>query len=254
MESKSLIRCAGLACIALALAVVQGCAADAGGEAAKAEIDGAFDDQLIAAGESGADTVNRPTLVGELVQGQRGTASFGAGARYLAWHFAAAAGDEVELKSHGVGGNVIDTVLTLYHATPTGRPEGRSIALNDDVAWDDLGSAIDFTAVEAGRYVAVVRRYDRGATGDIELELSGSGAPSVRHCGGILGQLCPAGTMCVFPDGFCGVPDAQGTCTVPGAFCTGEVQPVCGCDGVTYDNRCEAARARKSIAHEGACD
>ena len=44
-----------------------------------------------------------------------------------------------------------------------------------------------------------------------------------------------------------------GGCVVPQTSCSGTLNAVCGCDGNTYQNGCEADRARVSIAHAGAC-
>jgi hypothetical protein len=35
--------------------------------------------------------------------------------------------------------------------------------------------------------------------------------------------------------------------------CEGVLEPVCGCDGLTYANECEALRAGTQIDHERAC-
>jgi hypothetical protein len=62
---------------------------------------------------------------------------------------------------------------------------------------------------------------------------------------------CDPTRYCAKPPASC---DAAGTCTVRPDACTHLEDPVCGCDGATYGNRCGAAAAGTNVAHAGACD
>ena len=62
---------------------------------------------------------------------------------------------------------------------------------------------------------------------------------------------CDPNYFCRKPDGACLGP---GTCETIPEGCVLIVEPVCGCDGRTYNNACEAARVGVSVDHWGPCD
>lgn len=74
------------------------------------------------------------------------------------------------------------------------------------------------------------------------------------RCGGFIGLLCADGEYCELPAGMCLWADETGTCRDRPLGCPDNVDPVCGCDGVTYFNDCERQVAAAQRAHDGACD
>ncbi len=77
--------------------------------------------------------------------------------------------------------------------------------------------------------------------------------PCDQLCGGIAGLPCGPGEFCKFPDGTCDIADRQGVCRPIPTACPDVWIPVCGCDGVTYGNECEADAASMSVNYPGVC-
>ena len=63
---------------------------------------------------------------------------------------------------------------------------------------------------------------------------------------------CPSGGGCEFIQPGCLAPNPFGRC-VSVISCPAEIDLVCGCDGMTYNNDCFLARANVPWLHRGAC-
>jgi hypothetical protein len=113
-------------------------------------------------------------------------------------------------------------------------------ASTEDVGAADMG-AQDAPAPVDGSSPDAYRTPDSGPPGpDANVPCD----PATTDCG--------IGFYCHTPDGMCG---GMGTCELaaPSAPCLGDVSPVCGCDGNSYDNACMAARAGTSVDTPGLC-
>lgn len=77
--------------------------------------------------------------------------------------------------------------------------------------------------------------------------------PGHEGCGGNKGKICSTGEFCQFAENRCGLAQDVGICTPMNQVCAPQVAPVCGCDGVTYQNDCQRQRAGVSAAHHGPC-
>ena len=79
-------------------------------------------------------------------------------------------------------------------------------------------------------------------------------AAAGEMCGGIAAFQCSEGLSCYYAEGAChNTADVAGTCAAPPTVCTREYLPVCGCDGETYSNKCEARARGVSVAYVGEC-
>jgi len=87
----------------------------------------------------------------------------------------------------------------------------------------------------------------------VQLDHTGSCGAAGDFCGGIAGFPCGAGLFCDIPAGQCQVADPSGTCVTVPAICPAIFDPVCGCNGTTYDNDCERRKAQVQLDHDGAC-
>lgn len=73
-------------------------------------------------------------------------------------------------------------------------------------------------------------------------------------CGGFLGNTCKPSEYCAYTEGqACGGADASAVCKPRPASCTLNIDPVCGCNGNTYDNVCSAAASGTGVLHHGPC-
>ena len=61
---------------------------------------------------------------------------------------------------------------------------------------------------------------------------------------------CEPGSYCAKMKGDCG---GRGHCSPRPEVCPTVMLPVCGCDGITYGNACEAAQSGVSVAYDGLC-
>jgi hypothetical protein len=117
-------------------------------------------------------------------------------------------------------------------------------------AKDDAGTS---TREDAGT------RRDAGDSTTKDAGAPGKDAgPVGRTCGGFAALECGSGQFCNYEaplgqgcDGQ--IADAAGVCETLPEACTDQYDPVCGCDGKTHGNACDAHGEGVSVAKKGAC-
>lgn len=92
-----------------------------------------------------------------------------------------------------------------------------------------------------------------GAPQDGAASLAPKGAREGEMCAGLAGIECGNGLYCSMDAGRCTVADDAGVCRKKPEVCTEQYEPVCGCDGKTYGNACQAEMAGAKLNKPGAC-
>ena len=106
--------------------------------------------------------------------------------------------------------------------------------VREDAGASDAGSAGDAGSADAGATT------DAAMTDAAMTDAGSDSCTGNDDC--LATELCAAAT--------CG---SLGVCTPRPTGCSTEVEPVCGCDGVTYSNACVANAAGQNVASRGAC-
>jgi hypothetical protein len=130
-----------------------------------------------------------------------------------------------------------DELLVALGPTADGRPDHRVLLRDDATAGDaPLGLLLPQLQGNGGLWPATAPAHASG--------------PRTALADCLTNAECGGGQHCAKPIGDCA---GYGICTDRPEVCLTVVDEVCGCDGQTYGNACEAAGAGVNLQGRGVC-
>ena len=132
------------------------------------------------------------------------------------------------------------------------RPDGQCSESTEGVCTDMPGTCQTIVDPVCGCNAATYDNACAAAAAGVSVDHTGACESGTQVCGGTSGGTCGPLEFCKRPDGACSEA-AEGVCRHRPLFCPPVLDPVCGCDGETYDNGCQAAFVGVSVNHTGAC-
>lgn len=143
------------------------------------------------------------------------------------------------------------TTLTTATFSFTSTEPGFFFCQFNGGGWSTCTSPVVFSGLTAADYTFSVKARDQVGNEDLTpASYAWTVAASPSVC--IANPECGTGFYCFKPAGNC---SGSGICSpwTSDGYCLQVVDPVCGCNGLTYHNTCEASKAGVSIAYRGAC-
>ncbi len=227
--------------------LVAGCGSD------KPDLDPAALDSIDINDAGKEDSFRRPTVKGSIGMNETQSGRVTRSRAFHAYDFTA--GNTAELVRLDVR-SAEDMFLVAYRRVG---PVWVLAAYNDDCGDGSLNACLALPTT-AGQYRLIATTYDAMVGSPIAADYEFAvtckdGGCLAQACGGFAGLQCAEGQYCNFtPEATCGAADQMGTCASIPEFCTEQFEPVCGCDGNTYGNACEAAAGGTSVTHDGPCE
>jgi hypothetical protein len=91
-----------------------------------------------------------------------------------------------------------------------------------------------------------------GFAGSDSCPITGAAGSTGKLCGGKGGAQCDLGEYCDYPDDSCGTTDQIGECKAP-PTCGISCSAVCGCNGLSYFDRCNANLQGVDVVADKSC-